>query len=154
MGLSDWYLAHRRKNDWTSWRSLFITFPFVIGLLLVAPDAAKEHAAATRQQTSQGVVTAYDRSDHNQCSYGFDILGKRYSGRRSADTTDINVGDHVLVYYDSQNPTMNALENFSEMSRRDSGFCYILLFLIGVFVAVVLYARATRAEPSDHPADV
>jgi len=153
VSFSDWYRAHRRKNDWTSWRSLFITFPFVIGVLLVAPQAAREQAAATRQQTSQGVVTAYDRSDHNQCSYDFSVLGRPYSGRRSANTTDVIVGDHVLVYYDSQNPTMNALEDFSEMSRRDRGFCYILLFVIGVFVAVVLYARATRVEPSDHPED-
>jgi hypothetical protein len=153
VGLSRWYLAHRRKNDWTSWRSLFITFPFVIGVLLVAPQAAREHAAANRQQTSQGVVTACDRSDHNQCSYDFSVFGRPYSGRRSANTTDVTVGDHVLVYYDSQNPTMNALEDFSEMSRRDRGFCYILLFVIGIFVAVVLYARATRVEPSGHSDD-
>jgi hypothetical protein len=148
---SRWYLAHRHKNDWTSWRSLFITFPFVLGVLFVAPQAAKEHAAATRQQTSQGVVTAYDRSNHNQCSYDFSVLGRPYSGRRSADTTDVTVGDHVLVYYDSQDPTMNALEDFSEMSRRDRGFCYMLLFLIGVFAAVVLYARAAHVKPRDHP---
>ncbi len=151
MEFSRWYLAHRRHNDWTSWRSLFITFPFVLGVLLVAPRAAREQAAATSQQTSQGVVTAYDRSDHNQCSYDFSVLGRRYSGRSSADTTDVTVGDHVLVYYDSQDPTMNALEDFSQMSRRDRGFCYFLLIVTGVFVAVVLCARASRVEPRDRP---
>jgi hypothetical protein len=146
-----WFLTHRRKNDWTSWRSLFITFPAVLGLLFVAPQAAREQAAATRQQTSQGVVTAYDRSDHNQCSYVFSVLGRPYTGRRSAATTDVTVGDHVLVYYDSHDPAMNALEDFYEMSGRDRSFCYMLLFVIGVFVAVVLYARAAHVEPRDRP---
>jgi hypothetical protein len=120
-------------------------------MLFVAPQAAREQAAATRQQTTPGIVTGYDRSDHNQCSYDFSVLGRQYSGRRPADTTDVRVGDHVLVYYDSQDPTMNALEDFSAMSRRDRGFCYILFFVIGVFAVVILCARAVRAERQDHP---
>jgi hypothetical protein len=121
-----------------------VTLPFVFGILIVASQAVREARAASRQQTSQGVVTAYDRSDHNQCSYIFSARGTHYTGRRGADTTDVRVGDHVLVYYDSQDPTMNALEDFSQMSRRDQGFCYILLFVIGVVAAFVLYSRATR----------
>jgi hypothetical protein len=33
------------------------------------------------------------------------------------------------VYYDSQNPVMNALEDFSEKSRNDRKFAYTLLFV-------------------------
>jgi hypothetical protein len=76
----------------------------------------------------------------------FSVLGRPYTGRRSAATTDVTIGDRVLVYYDSHDPAMNALEDFYEMSRRDRSFCYILLVVIGVFVAVVLYARAARVE--------
>jgi hypothetical protein len=130
-----------------------ITFPLVFGVLTVAPQAAREAKAANRQQTSQGVVTAYDRSDHNQCSYTFSVLGRHYTGRRGADTTDVTVGDPVLVYYDSQDPSMNALEGFSTMSHRDRGFCSILLFVIGVFAAVVLSSKAVRSvnESQRHP---
>jgi hypothetical protein len=123
-----------------------VTFPFVFGVLVVWSQATREAEAASRQQTSQGVVTAYDRSAHNQCSYTFSVLGRAYTGRRSADTTDVTVGNHVLVYYDSQDPTMNALEDFSEMSHRDGSFCYILIFVIGVFPVIILYAKAMHVR--------
>jgi hypothetical protein len=42
-------------------------------------------------------------------------------------TTDVTVGDRVLVYFDSQDPTMNALEDFSAMSHRDESFVSILV---------------------------
>jgi len=71
------------------------------------------------------------------------VRGTQYSGKRSAATTDVTVGDRVLVYYDSQEPTMNALEDFSEMSHRERNFVYILLTVIGAFVAVILYSKAT-----------
>jgi hypothetical protein len=64
----------------------------------------------------------------------------------------VTVGSRVLVFYDQQDPSMNALEDFGEMSRRDRGFCYILLFVIGVFPAIILYSKALRAgkdEPTE-----
>jgi hypothetical protein len=121
MNVSRWFFAPRSKDDWKSWRSLVITFPFIIGVFLVAPQAMRENTAATRQQTSQGIVTAYEPYNHNECSYTFTANGRLYSGIRSAATTDVRVGDRVLVYYDSQDPTVNALEDFSEMSHNDRG---------------------------------
>jgi hypothetical protein len=144
------FFAPRQKIDWQSWRSLFITFPFVIGVLLVAPQAVRENLAASRQLTSQGTVTAYEPSNHNHCSYTFTAKGRLYSGTRSAATTDVRVGDRVLVYYDSQDPTMNALEDFSEMSHNDRGFAEILLFVIGAFSVVILYSKATTRRKGVH----
>jgi hypothetical protein len=143
MNVSRSFFAPRPKNDWKSWRSMVITFPFVIGVFFVAPQAVREHTAASRQQTSQGTVTAYELSNHNQCSYTFEANGRLYGGTRSAATTDVRVGDRVLVYYDSQDPTMNALEDFSEMSHNDRGFVEMLLFVIGAFAAVIFYSKAT-----------
>jgi Protein of unknown function (DUF3592) len=133
---------------------MLVTLPFVFGVLIVAPQAVREAKAASRQQTSQGVVTAYNRSDHNRCSYTFLAFGRQYAGRRGADTTDVSVGDHVLVFYDSEDPTMNAIEDFSQMSRRDSGFCYYLLFVIGGVAAFVLYSKATRTGQGNRSAAV
>ena len=144
MSFFQWILAPRSKNDWRSWRSLLITFPFVIGLFLAVPQAIRENAAATRQQTTLGTVTGCEPSNHNQCSYAFTANGRQYTGKRPAATTDITVGDRVLVYYDSQDPTMNALEDFSEMSHRDMGFAEMLLFAICAFAAVIFFLKATH----------
>lgn len=128
---------------------MLVTLPFVLGVLIVASEAVREAKAARSQQQTQGIITAYDRSDHNQCSYDFEVSGKRYSGRRSAATIDVTVGSHVPVFYDSQEPSVNSLEDFAEMSRRDRDFCYILLFVIGVFPAIILYSKAVRASQDE-----
>jgi hypothetical protein len=53
------------------------------------------------------------------------------------------------VYYDSQNPAMNAFEDFSEKSRKDRNFAYMLLFVVAALVAFILYAKATYRDESD-----
>jgi hypothetical protein len=53
------------------------------------------------------------------------------------------------VYYDSQNPAMNALEDFSEKSRKDRNVAYMLLFVVAALVAFILYAKATYRDESD-----
>jgi hypothetical protein len=45
---------------------------------------------------------------------------------------------------------MNALENFSEKSRKDRNFAYMLLFVVAALVAFILYAKATYRDESDH----
>jgi hypothetical protein len=51
------------------------------------------------------------------------------------------------VYYDSQNPAMNALEDFSERSSKDGNFAYMLVFVVAALVAFILYA--TYQDESD-----
>ncbi len=108
----------------------------------------RENAASKRQQVSQGVITAYEPSNHNECRYLFSVGGRQYSGMRPAGTTSVFVGERVTVYYDSQDPTVNAIEDFSEMSRRDRNFVYIVLFVIGAVVAVILYSKAVVRKQS------
>jgi hypothetical protein len=42
------------------------------------------------------------------------------------------------VYYDFQNSAMNALEDFSERSRKDRNFAYMLLFAAAPLMAYIL----------------
>lgn len=64
----------------------------------------------------------------------------------SAPTTDVAIGDRVLVYFDSQDPTMNALEDFTSMSQRDKGFVSILIVVIAAFVGFILISKATQTS--------
>jgi len=131
-----WFFSPRSKNDWKSWRSLVITFPAIVGMLFVAPQAVRESRAASRQQSTEGRVIGYERSNYNQCRYTFSVHGRPYGGMRSALTTDVTVGDRVLVYFDSQDPTMNALEDFSAMSQRDKGLCSCSSLSLAVSLAL------------------
>ena len=143
-----WFLAPRKRMDWKSWRSLVIVSPFVIGVLVTLPQTIREKRTATRQETTQGTVTSYEKSNHNLCGYTFHVQGKRYTGTSSSPTTDIKIGDQVLVYFDPPDPSVNALEDFAAMSRRDSGFVGILLGSIAIGGAFIAIARftSTRAE--------
>jgi hypothetical protein len=126
---------------------MFITFPFILGVFFVVPDVLRDDAAASRQQTSPGLVTAYEPSNHNRCRYTFIVQGKQYSGMSSAPATTLSVGDRILVYFDSRDPTTNALEAFSTKSHRDKGFVSFLIIGIFAVAAFILYSKASsKAE--------
>jgi hypothetical protein len=51
---------------------------------------------------------------------------------------EISFGQTVVIYYDTQDPKVNALKDFSEQSRTNKHFIYIfLLVLAAVFIAIV-----------------
>ncbi len=141
-----WFLSRRSNADWTTWRSMIITLPCVVGLLFTAYDATHENSAAKRQQTSEGLVISYIRSNHSRCGYTFSVHGKQYSGTASAPTDHVTVGDRVIVYFDSQEPTTNSLEDFSQMRHRNQSFAYILIAMI-IAVAGFMFISKTASAP-------
>jgi hypothetical protein len=144
----DWIWSPRTANTWHSWWSMAITIPFVFGILFTLPKARQEAQAASRQQAAQGSVTSYQRSDHNRCSYTFTVLGRSYSGRDSSPMDDIAAGERVTVYYDREDPTYNALEDFSKQAGRDQGFALICLCGVGIVAGVVLYNKWQQKRES------
>jgi hypothetical protein len=77
----------------------------------------------------------------------FPVDGEQYTGSDRADSY-LLFGKTVVVYYDSQDPTMSALDDFSGKSRRDRNFVYIFLLMVAALVAFVLYSKATDREES------
>lgn len=55
----------------------------------------------------------------------------------------------MTVYYDSRDPSVSALEDFSEQSRKDLRFVYIFLVVFVFAVAFVLWDRAPDRTRSD-----
>jgi hypothetical protein len=55
----------------------------------------------------------------------------------------------VEVYYDSQNPRMNALEEFSGKSRKDERFVYILLLVLAAAGTFILSNEEPRGASPD-----
>jgi hypothetical protein len=141
--------APRPKNDWKSWHSLWRVVPLLVAVLIFASRATRENDAASMQRTSFGRITNCERSGRSGyfCNYEFPVDGDQYTGSSQSDDY-IAYGKTVVVYYNSQDLTMTALEDFSGQSRKDWNFVYILLLFTAAFVAFALYRKATDQKDS------
>jgi hypothetical protein len=136
-----WFFSSRSKDDWKSWNALFVTAPFAIGVVFVLFHSHRDHVIAARQGQTTGVVTAYHPSNHNQCSYTFELQGKQYRGTSSSPTTTASVGQPVQVYFDRNDPATNSLEDFESASRGYRGILvFMTLGIIGV-ICLILYSK-------------
>jgi hypothetical protein len=50
----------------------------------------------------------------------------------------------VIVYYDSQDPRVSSLEDFSEQSLENMRFVYFFVVTLAVTGALILWARASQ----------
>ncbi|WP_162601612.1 hypothetical protein [Occallatibacter savannae] len=86
-------------------------------------------------------MTAYEPSNHNQCSYTFAVLGKRYTGESSSPNLPMTIGQQVTVYFDRDAPMTNSLTDYEAASRNNVGFSRFLIVGIIVIIASILYAK-------------
>jgi len=103
-----------------------------------------ENDSASRQQTSFGTILQCEqrgRGNDNYCHYTFPVGDEQYAGVSKAGQ-GLGFGQTAMVYYDSQDPRVNALENFSEQSRTSMRFVYFLLLTLAATVGFILWNRA------------
>jgi len=113
--------------------------------------AASDHDSATRQRTSSGTTTQCEirgRGNENYCHYTFPVGDQQYIGVNRAEP-EVVANQMVTVYYDSRDPSVSALEDFSEHSRKDLRFVYALLAVLVLTVAFVLWNRAPYRKTSN-----
>jgi hypothetical protein len=109
--------------------------------------AAVESNSASRQQTSFGTILQCEqrgRGYENYCHYTFAAGDEQYEGVSKAEQ-GVGFGQTAIVYYDSQDPRVSALEDFSEQSRKSMRFVYFLLLTLSATVAFILWDRATHS---------
>jgi len=123
---------------------MFMTYPLMVGLAIGIWESRHDALIAARQLTTTGVVTAYDRENHNQCSYVFSVQGKPFTGRSSAPHGSATLGEIVTVYYDSTDPSTSGLEDYSVKGRRDGGLIPIYVFGIFLIPGIIIYAKAKK----------
>jgi hypothetical protein len=102
-----------------------------------------DRAIATREQTTQGVITAHETENHNRFGYAFTVNGKSFTGWESPGKEGLDIGQPVLVYYDPLNPSKNALTEFGDRGLNSLGPVPMMLFGIG---AVTWYITARRRK--------
>jgi hypothetical protein len=111
--------APSSKSGWTSWNSLWYAILLLFLLFHFASHAMSENDEASMQRTSFGTITDCERSGRSGyfCKYVFPVDGEEYTGGDRVDSYRM-FGQIVMVYYVSQEPSVNALEEFSQKSHR------------------------------------
>ena len=142
-------LSGSSRNGGRSW------WPFILWSLFFAVflsyRAAIERDYASREKTSFGTIGQCEdrgRGNENYCDYTFSVANEQYTAVSKAER-GVDFGQTVTVDYDGQNPQVSALEDFSEQSRHDLRFVYILGSVLAAVVALVLWGRAPAGEASD-----
>jgi hypothetical protein len=95
------------------------------------------------QRTSFGTITDCERSGRSGyfCKYVFPVDGEEYKGGDRVDSYRM-FGQIVMVYYVSQEPSVSALEEFSQKSHRDRNNAYFFLLMIATLPGFILYSKA------------
>lgn len=125
--------AERRWAN-PSWWNLLVALPWALGAVLLVHDWQVNRTIATRQQTTQGVITAHQPENHNRYGYVFSVNGKTFNGWESPKKEKLEIGKHVVVYYDPQDPNKNALTDFRELGLSSLGPVPAMFFGIGLLV--------------------
>jgi Protein of unknown function (DUF3592) len=145
-------IVPRFQNDGKSWHSLWKPVPFLLFCIaFFGYRAAVENDSASRQQTSFGTIAQCEqrgRGNENYCHYTFPVGDEQYTSVNKAEP-GVGFGQSVVVYYDRQDPRVNALEDFSEQSGKNKRFVYILLLVLAAILAFIVWDRAPYRETSD-----
>jgi hypothetical protein len=139
-----------RTWNYPSWWNLLVVLPWALGLAFCIHEGTMNSQIAGCEQTATGIVTAYEPANHNQYGYKFEVDGKSYTGLESPKGSELAIGKRVIVFYDPQNPSRNALTDFHDMSISALGPVPMLLFGIGMVTVLIFYKRrrgTTTPEP-------
>ena len=80
---------------------------------------------------------------NNQYGYKFEVDNKSYTGWQSPKDNELAIGMEVIVYYDPDNPSKNALTDFHEFSSVSMGQGPVLLFGIVTIAVLIFYQRSS-----------
>jgi hypothetical protein len=131
-------LEPRNNRSWgTVWVFLIVAAAFFV----FRAEVEKRHA--DRQETSFGVIGHCEkrgRSQDDYCSYSFPVGEEQFWGMSKA-VQAFSFDRKILVYFDSQDPRVNALEDFPTRSRRNMRIACLLFLVFVVTFAFVVWDR-------------
>ncbi len=138
-------LEQRTTHWWAnpSWWNLFVVLPWALGAILFIYEWKVDREIATREQTTQGVITTHEPANHDRYGYVFSVNDKTFNGWESPKKQELEIGKRVVVYYDPRNPKKNALTDFRELGMDSTAPVPMLLFGIG---AVAWFIGAQRRK--------
>jgi Protein of unknown function (DUF3592) len=110
-----------------------VGLPLVLFSILLLQQCLRHEQISKRQRTTFGTVNTHEPANHNRYGYIFLVAGKQYSGW--GHPSEPRIGQPVTVYYDSQDPSENALSSYDN-------FCVEFAVPIGVPIVILVYMAA------------
>jgi hypothetical protein len=138
----------RFERTWgnPSWWNLLVVLPFALFVVLSLYDFRADQITAAREQTAFGQIVSHDPPNHNRFGYQFAVNGRMYTGW-AIPSTDYQIVQKVLVYYDPLDPDKSQLDDFAENGYRLIGPASFCLFgVCGVSLYIFLRRRAIRSN--------
>jgi hypothetical protein len=113
---------------------------------IVALDWQKWRGLARRGVETEGRVVAKELENHRFIRYSYEVGGQTYSGLGSAgrgnpEFEQLNIGDRVKVFYDSDNPKESFLGNPQAQADSITRGVLFLAILGPLFSIIGLYAK-------------
>jgi hypothetical protein len=135
------YVLSEKKGQSHLWGLLGSVF-LLVGAFVFTCKAADENAAAKRQQTGFALLTECNTQSKggNYCHYSFTADGRELQGADMAPRT-YYYGDTKFVYYDSERPWMNSLDEFAGKAKEDRNYAYAALIAAVVVGLGVLFTK-------------
>ena len=113
-------------------------------------DLNRNQVVAPRQQTTTGSLTA-GPVGRNSYRYTFMVGDTEYSEWGTLEGPERKIGQEVLVYYDPQNPAVNALVRFEYSPGQrawDTGLgLSVILIIAGLSFVSILFATKSLRMP-------
>jgi Protein of unknown function (DUF3592) len=145
--------TYKQLESWKhpSWWKFLIVTPWIFGLIFLAPAWKIDREIATRQQTTNGTITAHEPSNHDRYEYIFSVNGHAFIGWQSPRANELQIGKEVLVYYDPVDPNQNSLRDFNDVGDQDFG--PIPLLIAGILGAALIIFLLRRSKLKTSSAD-
>ncbi len=131
-----------------SWWVLVLTIPLLIAMVASISSARQNAGIARREMKSEGVIADCQPSP---CRFTFAFRGRSFAGAGTPATGSGAVGNQVTVFFDTNHPQTNSLEDFERTSRRQMIMVPLCLIAICVLVGVVVYAGRRQSRTANHP---
>jgi hypothetical protein len=128
-----------------SWWYMLATLPWLLGAVLFIHEALVDRSVSKRERTAVGTITAHEPESHNQYRYTFVVNDMSYVGLGHPAKEPAQIGEQVLVYYDSDGPQNNALEGFADLSTDALVPVPAMMFVIGAIATSIWWQRRKKS---------
>ena len=137
-------LLHVSRLFSDSWWLLILTLPLAIGIVASVFSANQNAGIASHETATDGVIL--DCQPSNLCRFSFASFGHSFEGAGTAGAGTATVGHKVTVFFDTNHPQTNSLEDFATTSRRQLVMVPCCLLLISLVVGTAIYAARVQSK--------
>jgi hypothetical protein len=146
MTFREFFYNRSVKGRWSSWWAMYMTFPLILGLAFGIWNSVRDSCIASRQLITTGIVTAYTPDSHDECFYSFSVQGKSFEGQDFAPHHPLAPHEVVTVFYDSTDPKVSGLEDYSTRGNWEGGLTPVFVFGILIISTIILVNKIRNAS--------